>query len=73
MDQSGKANRDILAQAENPTSLAGPTIRRQFNPREEPRALTGARGSARGVPSNGDSYRNRRAGLERHDAEADPP
>ena len=35
------------------------TIRRQFNPREEPRALAGMRGSARGVPSNGDSYRDR--------------
>ena len=34
------------------------TIRRQFNPREEPRALAGMRGSARGVPSNGDSYRD---------------
>ena len=34
------------------------TIRRQFNPREEPRALAGMRGSARGVPSNGDSGRD---------------
>ena len=65
MDQSQNANRDLLAQAGNPTSVAGPTICRQCNPREEPRALTGMRGSARGVLSNGDSYRNRRAGLER--------
>ena len=33
-------------------------IRRQSNPREEPRALAGMRGSVRGVPSNGDSYRD---------------
>ena len=59
VDQSRTVNRDILAQAGNPTSVAGPTIRRQFDPREEPRALTGLRGSARGVLSNGDSYRNR--------------
>ena len=63
MGQSQNASGDILAQTGNPTSVAGPTIRRQFNPREEPRALTGARGSTRGVLSNGDSYRNRCAGL----------
>ena len=73
MGQSRNASRDILAQAGNPTSVAGPTIRRQFNPREEPRALTGMRGSVRGGSSNGDSYRDRRAGLESGDAEADPP
>ena len=67
MDQSRTVNRDILAQAGNPTSVAGPTIRRQCNPREEPRALTGMRGSARGVLSNGDSYRNHGCGPESAD------
>ena len=47
-----------LAQARNPTPVAEPTIRRQHNPREEPDALAGMSGSVRGVPSNGDPYRD---------------
>ena len=50
--------RGILAQARNPTPVAEPTTRRQHNPREEPDALAGMSGSVRGVPSNGDPYRD---------------
>ena len=46
---------DVLAEAENPTPVAGSTICRPFHPREEPRALTGLRGSGRlpamGIPT----------------------
>ena len=52
----------ILAQADDPPPLAGPTIRRQRcngrNPREEPDALAGTSGSARGAPGNRRPYRN---------------
>ncbi len=48
---------EVLAQAENPTSVAMATIRRHY-PREEPHALAGMRGSVRGAPSNGNSYRD---------------
>ena len=48
----------FLAQAGNPTPLAEPTLCRQHYPREEPDALTGTSGSARGVSSNGDLYRD---------------
>ena len=52
----------LLAQAENPTPVARPTICRQRchgrNPREEPRALAGMRGSARGALGNRRPYRN---------------
>ena len=40
---------DVLAEAGNPTPVAGSTNRRPFHPREEPRALAGMRGSVRGV------------------------
>ena len=47
-----------LAQAGNPTPVAGPPTRRQSNPREKPDALTGTSGSARGAPGNRRPYRD---------------
>ena len=55
-------HREILAEAGNPSPVAGSTNRRQFDPREEPRALAGMRGSVRGVPSNGNPYRDHSGG-----------
>ena len=52
-------HRKILAEAGNPPPVAGSTNRRPFDPREEPRALAGMRGSVRGIPSNGNLYRDR--------------
>ena len=43
-----KTARQILAQAGDPAPMAERTIRRHCNPREEPRALAGMRGSVRG-------------------------
>ena len=51
-------HQDVLAEAGNPTPVAGSTNRRPFHPREEPRALAGMRGSVRGVTSNGNPYRD---------------
>ncbi len=48
LGQIGAFHSDMLAQAEDPTPVAGPTFCRQFNPREEPCALTCLHGS--GVP-----------------------
>ena len=39
--------------------MAGPPTRRQSNPREEPDALTGTSGSARGAPGNRRPYRDK--------------
>ena len=54
---------DPLAQAGNPTPVAGPAIRRQRaggrNPKEDPDALAGTSGSARGAPGDRRPYRNR--------------
>ena len=61
-------HRDMLAPAENPTPVAAPTSRRHFDPREEPCALTCPHGSARGVPSNGDPYRDSMVELCSHSA-----
>ena len=49
---------EVLAEAENSTPVAGSTNCRPIHPREEPRALTGLRGSGRGVTSNGNPYRD---------------
>ena len=48
----------ILAQAGDPTPMAEPTIGRHCNPREEPRALAGMRGSVRGALGNQRPYRD---------------
>ena len=58
-------HQDVLAEAGNPTPVAGSTNCRPFHPREEPRALTGLRGSVRGVPSNGHPYRDHLTGEDR--------
>ena len=60
--QPREAQRETLAQAGNPTPMAGSTIRRQRchgrNPREEPDALAGTSGSERGAPGNRRPYRD---------------
>ena len=57
-------DQDPLAQAGNPTPVAGPTICRQRyagrNPREEPDALAGLSGSVRGALGNQRPYRDKR-------------
>ena len=48
----------VLAQAGNQTPVAERTADRQLDPREEPDALTGTSGSARGASGNRRPYRN---------------
>ena len=50
---------DLLAQAEYPTPVAGSTLCRQCDPREEPDALAGLSGFVRGAPGNRRPYRDR--------------
>ena len=63
LDRFGVMNsKDVLAQTGNSTPVAGLTICRQRqpwrNPREEPDALAGTSGSARGALGNQRPYRD---------------
>ena len=58
MGQYRGSGRDPLAQVGNPTPVAGTTIRRQSDPREEPDALASTSGFVRGAPGNRRSYRD---------------
>jgi len=56
---SGSPDRLPLAKTRYPSPVARPATYRQY-PRQEPRALTRMRGSARGDRGNPVSYRNRK-------------